>query len=93
MGAIGRSRIARAAVGMAAVMAQVALAFWYVGLPILVVPQPAIYGLWLLWIAEMVVVIWLAIRHTWFAPVVPLASFIGVLLILEYGRANLGWVA
>ena len=86
-------RVARAAVGVAAVLAQIALAFWYVGLPILVVPEPAIYVLWSLWLAEMVAVIWLALRHTWFAPLVPLASFIAVLLLLEYGRANLGWVA
>jgi hypothetical protein len=93
MGAVDVRRIARVAVGVAAVIAQVALAFYYVGLPILVVPGSAIYMLWLLWAVEVVAVIWLAIRHTWFAPLVPVASFIAMMLIYEYGNANLGWGA
>jgi hypothetical protein len=93
MGAVDVRRIARVAVGVAAVLAQVALAFYYVGLPILVVPGSAIYMLWLLWAVEVVAVIWLAIRHTWFAPLVPVASFIAMMLIYEYGNANLGWGA
>jgi hypothetical protein len=93
MGAVEVRHVTRAAVGMAAVFAQIALAFYYVGLPIFVVPEPAIFILWFLWTAEMVAVVWLAIRHTWFAPLVPVASFIGVMLILDYGRANLGWGA
>jgi hypothetical protein len=93
MGAVDVRRIARVAVGVAAVIAQVALAFYYVGLPILVVPGSAIYMLWLLWAVEVVAVIWLAIRHTWFAPLVPVASFITMMLIYEYGNANLGWGA
>jgi len=91
MGAVEVRRIARVAVGVAAVIAQIALAFYYVGLPILVVPGSAIYMLWLLWAVEVVAVIWLAIRHTWFAPFVPVASFIAMMLIYEYGNANLGW--
>jgi hypothetical protein len=93
MGVVEVRRIARAAVGVAAVIAQIALAFYYVGLPILVVPGSAIYMLWLLWAVEVVAVIWLAIRHTWFAPLVPVASFIAMMLIYEYGNANLGWGA
>jgi hypothetical protein len=93
MGAVDVRRIARVAVGVAAVIAQIALAFYYVGLPILVVPGSAIYMLWLLWAVEVVAVIWLAIRHTWFAPLVPVASFIAMMLIYEYGNANLGWGA
>ena len=93
MGAEGIGSVARVAVGVAAVLAQMALAFFYVGLPILVVPVPGILFLWLLWIVEVVFVIWLAIRHTWYAPLVPLASFVLVMLMLEYGRANLGWGA
>ena len=85
--------IARVAVGVAAVIAQIALAFYYVGLAILVVPGSSIYFLWLLWAVEVVAVIWLAIRHTWFAPLVPVASFIAMMLIYDYGNANLGWGA
>lgn len=93
MGAVVVRRIARVAVGVAAVIAQIALAFYYVGLPLLVVPGSSIYMLWFLWAVEVVAVIWLAIRHTWFAPLVPVASFIAMMLIYDYGNANLGWGA
>ena len=85
--------LVRAAIGVAAVLAQIALAFYYVGLPILVVPGSAIYALWLLWAVQLVAVIWLAIRHTWIAPLVPIASLIAVKLIYAYGDASLGWGA
>jgi len=93
MGAIEIRHVTRVAVGVAAVLVQIALAFCYVGLPIFVVPESSILILWLLWTAEMVTVIWLAIRHTWFAPLVPVASSIVVVLIYDYGNANLGWGA
>jgi hypothetical protein len=96
MGNVSGRQLARAAVGVVAVLAQIAqiaLAFYYVGLPLLVVPGSAIYALWLLWAVQLVAVIWLAIRHTWIAPLVPVASFIAVKLIYAYGNANLGWGA
>jgi len=85
--------LVRVAVRVAAVLAQIALAFYYVGLPILVVPGSAPIALLLLWAVELAAVIWLAIRHTWIAPLVPVASFIAVKLIYAYGDANLGWGA
>jgi hypothetical protein len=84
-------QLARVAVGVLAVLAQVGLGFYYVLLPILMVPGSWVYILWLIWAVEMVVVIWLAIRHTWFALLVPILSLVAVLLIYEYGDANLGW--
>jgi len=93
MGDTRNHRFARVAIGVAAVLAQFALAFYYVGLPLFVVPDDWIRVLWVVWAAEMVVVIWLAIRHTWFAPLVPIASLIAVRLIYDYGNANLGWGA
>lgn len=89
----GIRRVARVAVGVAAVLAQVALAFYYVGLTILTVPSPWFYLLWVAWAAEVIVVIWLAIRHTWWAPLVPLVSLVAVLVLYEYGNTNLGWGA
>ena len=93
MSAEGISSLARVMVGVAAVLAQLALAFFYVGLPILVVPMPGMLFLGLLWIIQVMLVIWLAIRHKWYAPLVPVASFVMVMLMLEYGRADLGWGA
>jgi len=50
-----------------------------------------ILGLLFLLLAGLVAVIWLAIRHTWLAPVVPIASIIALSLIYEFGKANRGW--
>jgi|GEM_PF-7048521 len=91
MGDAKSHHVVRAAVGSAAVLAQLALAFYYVGLPMLVVPDDWIRVLWVVWLVEVIAVIWLAIRHTWFAPLVPIASLIAVRLIYDYGNANLGW--
>ncbi len=93
MGAFEAREVARVAVGVAAVLAQTGLALLYIGWAIFVVPPPAIFVLACLWLAQMVVVIWLAIRDAWLAPLVPVVSFISVMLILEYGKANLGWGA
>ena len=86
-------QLARVAVGVLAVLAQIALGSYYVLLPILVVTGSWIYILWLMWALEMVAVIWLAVRRTWFAPLVPIVSLVVVLLLYEYGDANLGWGA
>jgi len=86
-------QLVRVAVGVLAVIAQIALGFYYVLMPILVVPESWIYILWLIWAVEMVAVIWLAVRRTWFAPLVPIVSLVAVLFLYEYGDANLGWGA
>ena len=93
MGAVEGHRAIRAAVGLAAVLAQITLGSYYVGLSIFVVPEPWMYILWLLWTTETVAVIWLAIRRTWLAPLVPVVSLIAVMLLYDYGKANLGWGA
>jgi hypothetical protein len=93
VGVVEVRTVARVAVGVAAVLAQISLAFYYIGLAIFVVPPPSIYVLACLWVAESGAVIWLAIRRTWFAPLVPVVSFIAVILIYEYGKASLGWGA
>jgi hypothetical protein len=93
MGDVEVRRVARVMVGVAAVLAQLALAFYYVGLAVFVVPEPSIVVLACLWVAETVAVIWLALRHTWLAPLVPVVSLIAVVVIYEYGKANLGWGA
>ena len=93
MGTLEIRRIVRVAVGVAAVVAQVALAFFYVGVAILVVPAPANLVLALIWIAGVIAAVWLAYRDAWLAPLIPVAWLIVVLLMLEYGRSNLGWGA
>ena len=93
MGAIEVRSVARVAVGVAAVLAQIALAFFYVGWAMFVVPAPSIFILACIWVAGIVAVVWLAFRDAWLAPLVPVAWFIAVMLMFEYGKANLGWGA
>lgn len=85
--------VARVAVGVAAVLAQIALSVFYTGWSLFVVPPDVLLSLLFLLLAGSVAVTWLAIRHTWLAPIVPIASVIALSLIYELGRANLGWGA
>jgi hypothetical protein len=86
-------RSVRVVVAIAAVLLQIALAFYYLGLTVLVVPGPTFFVFWLAWVIEFVIVLWLAIRHPWIAPIVPAISLVALWLILGYGEANLGWGA
>ena len=93
MGAVEVRHVARVAVGVAAVLAQIALTLFYAGWSLFVVPPPVILILLFLLLTGLVAVIWLAIRDTWLAPIVPIASIIALSLIYELGKANLGWGA
>ena len=91
MGAIEVRSVARAAVGVAAVLAQVGLAIFYAGWSLFVLPPSVILFLLFLLLAALVAVIWLALRHPWLAPIVPIASILALSLIYEFGKATLGW--
>ena len=93
MGAVKVRHVARVAVGVSAVLAQIALTLFYAGWSLFVVPPPVILVLLLLLMSGLVAVIWLAIRDTWLAPIVPIASIIALSLIYAFGKANLGWGA
>lgn len=84
-------RNARFAVALAAVLLQIALAFYYLGLTVLVVPEPTFFLFWLAWVIEFAIVLRLAMRHPWIAPIVPAISLLALQLILSYGETNLGW--
>ncbi len=91
MGAVGVRNVARVAVGVAAVLAQIGLAVFYVGWSLFVVPPPVILILLVLLLTGLVAVIWLAIRDAWLAPIVPIATIIALSLMYEVGKAILGW--
>ena len=93
MGATEVRQVARFLVGVAAVLAQVGVAIFYVGWSVLVVPRTVTLAFLVFLLISIAVVIWLAIRHTWLAPIVPIASVITLSLTYEYGEANLGWGA
>ena len=76
MGASEVRHVTRVAVGVAAVLAQIALSVFYAGWSLFVVPTDVILGLLLFLLAGFVAVTALAIRHTWLAPNVPIASVI-----------------
>jgi hypothetical protein len=65
MGAVEVRHVARGAVGVAAVLAQIALALFYAGWSLFVVPPPVILILLFLLISGLVAVVWLAIRDAW----------------------------
>jgi hypothetical protein len=79
-------------VGLAAVAAQLALGFLYVGVVVLTVPRPAFFAFWAAWGVGLVLVLWLAARRSWTAVLVPLI-WLGVFIVLRFiGEAFLGWV-
>jgi hypothetical protein len=84
-------RSARIVVALGAVLFQIALAFYYIGLAVLVVPAPTFFAFWLAWAIEFGIVLWLAIRRPWLSPIVPALSLIAIWLVLRYGETNLGW--
>jgi len=85
--------VARAAAGCGAVAAQIALGFYQVLLPILIVPHGAMEVLWVAYALELGATIWLAIRRPLLAPLVPLLTLPSLLVLLDYGEAHWGWVA
>jgi hypothetical protein len=93
VGSVEIGRFARVAVGVTAVVVQIALAFFYIGWAMFVAPLSSIIVLACIWVAGVVAVVWLALRDAWLAPLIPVAWFITVLLMFEYGTANLGWGA
>jgi hypothetical protein len=85
------SRPAPAVVGLAAVAAQLALGFLYVGVVVLTVPARESYAFWAAWGVGLLLVLLLPARRSWAAVLVPLI-WLGVFIVLRFiGEAFLGW--
>jgi hypothetical protein len=58
----------------------------------LVVPTPALFGLWVLWFAFVAVQISLR-RRLWAVLSIPAIALVALIAIASLGRALLGWTA
>ncbi|MGY1732506.1 hypothetical protein ACI798_13385 [Geodermatophilus sp. SYSU D01045] len=59
----------------------------------LVVPGPVLVPLWLAWLAGAVALVRLAVRRSWWTPVVPVAAAVLFVAVLVVGERWLGWTA
>ncbi|MGY1734610.1 hypothetical protein [Geodermatophilus sp. SYSU D00684] len=59
----------------------------------LVVPGPVLVPLWLAWLAAAVLLVRLAVRRSWWTPVVPVAAALLFVAVLVAGERWLGWTA
>jgi predicted neutral ceramidase superfamily lipid hydrolase len=59
----------------------------------LVVPGPVLVPLWLVWLVLAVVLVRLAVRRSWWTPVVPVAAAVLFVVVLVAGEQWFGWRA
>jgi hypothetical protein len=59
----------------------------------LVVPGPVLVPLWLVWLGLAVVLVRLAVRRSWWTPVVPVAAAVLFVAVLVAGEQWFGWRA
>ncbi len=59
----------------------------------LVVPGPVLVPLWLFWLASAAVLVRLAVRRSWWTPVVPVLAALVFVAVLVGGEQWLGWQA
>ncbi|MDQ3552805.1 MAG: hypothetical protein M3395_00125 [Chloroflexota bacterium] len=89
-GSAGRKRVL-AVVGLVAIAAQFALAYLYVGLVIVTVPESGFFAFWAAWGVGLVLVLWLAARRSWTAALVPVVWLGAFIVLWLAGEAFLGW--
>jgi hypothetical protein len=89
--AIGRDRLVRGVVAVAAVLAQISLIFLYGFAPAMIAGPPWAYAFWIAWLIEMIATLILAARRPLAAPLVPMASFVLAVLALRLGEIYLGF--
>jgi hypothetical protein len=57
----------------------------------LVIPGVVLIPLWLFWLGLTVVLVRLALRRSWWTPVVPLAAAVVMVLVIVIGDQVLDW--
>ena len=77
---------------VAAGLAHLVVGFYYLAGG-LVIPGEVLVPLWLLWVVLSVVLIRLAVRRSWWTPLVPIAAAAAFVLTLVVGGEVFGWVA
>ncbi len=78
-------------IGLAAIAAQLALAYLYVGVVILTVPRPESFAFWAAWGVGLVLVLMLAGRRSWAAALVPAVWFGAFIALRLWGEAFVRW--
>jgi len=78
------------AIRLVAILAQLALAYFYVGLVVLTVPRPEFFAFWAAWGVGLVLVLWLVARRSWTALLVPVVWFGAFIVLWLAGEAFLG---
>jgi hypothetical protein len=86
-----RRRLGRGVVAAAAVIAQVALLFFYWFAPAMIAGAPWTYAFALAWWIELFATLVLAVRRPLLAPLVPVVSLVLGMLALRLGELYLGF--
>jgi hypothetical protein len=59
----------------------------------LVIPGAVLYPLWVLWVLLAVVLVWLAVRGSWWTIAVPLVAAAIFVIMVVLGDQVFGWTA
>jgi hypothetical protein len=59
----------------------------------LVVPGAVLIPLWILWLALAALLVWLAVRGSWWTIAIPLAAVVIFVLTVVLGEQVFGWTA
>ena len=59
----------------------------------LVIPGAVLYPLWILWVLLAVVLVWLAVRGSWWTIAIPLVAAAIFVLAVVVGEQVFGWTA
>jgi hypothetical protein len=59
----------------------------------LVVPGAVLIPLWILWLALAALLVWLAVRGSWWTIAIPLAAAVIFVLTVVLGEQVFGWTA
>ena len=73
------------------VIGTLALAYYYILVPLLTVPSPANYGFYGAWLVLLGLSIAWWRRHPWRSLAVPIVGLVAALAVLWFGSTYLGW--
>jgi len=59
----------------------------------LVIPGSVLVPMWMLWLALTAWLVWLAIRRSWWTPLVPVVAAVVFVVVLVLGERVFGWQA
>jgi hypothetical protein len=87
---VGNEMVRRVAATLG-VVGSIALAFFYILVPALTVPEPTMYGFYLAWVVLVVLSLRWWRPQPWRSFAVPIVGLVAVLAVLWFGNSYLGW--